>query len=780
MAGDTQTVASPNVPPAEIDPKKVELVRYWMGQMTDALKREKTWRKSANECLSLYEGDKCTSYNVLYSNTEVLMPALYSATPKPAVMRRLKTKPDPIASAAADILNKALQYTMDTNDAEESEFDTILAETVLAAAVPGRGQAWFTYDARFKEVEDNTPKNNLNELEERDNPADDPDKTKTVEQVTDEYVCPDNVPWDQFLHGYARTWAKVPWVARVHKFTKTEMDDYWPEKANLVNYESADAAMQPEKETSLLDRDTEDTCGAPKYCTVYQVWDKTTMRVYWVCAGLPFDLLEDPVDDPLGLSGFFPCPEPLHLVRRLNKLTPKTLYSFYKEQADELEDISKRLRALIKAMRIRGMYNALIDDIAMVLDADENKLLPITNAAALEKGLQAAVFLVPIQEYVPVIQELWTQREQCKKVIAEITGISDIIRGSTVASETATAQDIKNRWGTLRLQDMQKRVQRFTRDCIRIMAEIMANHFDQEKFQSMTGVEMLTNAKKQELKMAIEKQTVAAQQTGAQPPQLPPEAQEMLDAPTWEDVIGFLRDKVMRQYRIDIETDSTLADDVKQDKAELAEIMQAVTQLVQALTPAVQGGFLSFDVAKEFLLGFVRRFRLGAEVEQVLANAKQPPPPDDAAQQAEMQMKQQEMQQKQKEGELKLQQDQAKFDHDKQLAEMEMQLKREEHQLRMKEMYAKHELDMAKLAAQTQALQLKTAAQLQQTQQQAVIADQQHQQQMESNEQQAALGQQQHQQNVEATQQKADLGNQQFKQKQAAIKQQGKQAKKGE
>lgn len=732
----SQTVASPKNPPETIDPKEVELISYWLKQMDSALEREKDWRKSAAEVLRMYEGEKKMSYNVVYSNTEVLMPALYSATPKPAVMRRLKTKPEPIAAAAADILNKALQWTMDTNDGEECEFDQLMADTVLAAVVPGRGQAWFTYDARFKEVEPPTIASDLEELKERDNPTEDPDKTKTVEQVTDEYVCPDIVPWDQFLHGFAKTWSRVPWVARCHKFTKTEMDDYWPECANLITYEDPRAAAESE---ASLDDKTQDTQGAPQVSTVYQIWDKTTQKVYWVSSGLRFKLLEPPVEDPLKLSGFFPCPEPLHFVRRLSKLTPKTLYTFYAQQAEELEEVSQRLRGLIKGMRMRGMYNALIDDIAKVLDAEENKMIPITNAAALDKGLSAGVFMVPIQDYVPVIQELWLQREQIKKVIAEITGISDIIRGSTVASETATAQDIKNRWGTLRLQDMQKRVQRFARDCIRIMAEIMANHFDYEKFQRITGVQLMTAAEKQQVTEALQQQAQMAAAQGGQPPQVPPEMQDMLAQPTWEEVIAFLRDKVMRQYKIDIETDSTLADEVKQDSKELTEILTAVTQMVQAFTPAVQGGFLTFDVAKSFILGFVRRFRLGAEVEEAVAKMQQPPPQDDAAQKAELQMKQQEMEQRAAEGKLKLQQEQMKFENDRKLLEMDMQLKQEEHRMKMEEMQLNHAIKLKELEAKSQAQMAQSVLKSQEMERQQVLAEQQHQQTLEANSQQQEL-----------------------------------------
>jgi hypothetical protein len=57
---------------------------------------------------------------------------------------------------------------------------------------------------------------------------------------------------------------------------------------------------------------------------------------------------------------------------------------------------------------------------------------------------------VPVNELATTAQSLYQQREQCKNVIYEITGIADIMRGATMASETATAQTIKNQWGTLR------------------------------------------------------------------------------------------------------------------------------------------------------------------------------------------------------------------------------------------------------------------------------------------------------------------------------------------
>ena len=51
-----------------------------------------------------------------------------------------------------------------------------------------------------------------------------------------------------------------------------------------------------------------------------------------------------------------------------------------------------------------------------------------------------------------VLNFLYQQREQSKQAIYEITGISDIVRGASHSSETATAQQIKTEWGSLRIK----------------------------------------------------------------------------------------------------------------------------------------------------------------------------------------------------------------------------------------------------------------------------------------------------------------------------------------
>ena len=56
-------------------------VRYWLNEINDARKRDKDYRKEGKRIVEIYSGKKKEQipFNILYSNTETLLPALYSS-----------------------------------------------------------------------------------------------------------------------------------------------------------------------------------------------------------------------------------------------------------------------------------------------------------------------------------------------------------------------------------------------------------------------------------------------------------------------------------------------------------------------------------------------------------------------------------------------------------------------------------------------------------------------------------------------------------------------------
>jgi hypothetical protein len=376
------------------------------------------------------------------------------------------------------------------------------------------------------------------------------------------------------------------------------------------------------------------------------------------------------------------------------------------------------------------------------MNQPENQIVPAQNVGVLAEsgGLERHIWLMPLDKLTAVLQQLYLQRQQVKQVIYEITGISDILRGATVASETATAQNIKNQWGTLRLKDLQAKVQIYVRDCLRIVASIQGKHFSQETWKKMTELPYPTKEQKdkaQQMAQAIQQQAMTAMQQlppqppggpppgqpGAGPPGGPPSApgqppdpgeqikqqamqgmqklQPVLASPfTWEDVLEVMSSDFSRGYHIDVETNSTVMADATEDKQMITDFFGAMAQVLQAMMPMVESGVMPPSVVKSMLLTTSRRFRFGTEVEDALKGMQEqmPPKPDPAMAkaQAESQMMQQEAGIKQQQA-----------NQEQQSAQLDFQLKQKDMQNKMALMDKELEIKQKELDLKERELQMK-------------------------------------------------------------------------
>lgn len=647
-----------NETPAKQD---ADLFTTWMKEINAARKREKTYRADASKIVELYEGDKKDQYqfNILYSNTETMAPALYNTVPTPVVERRFKDE-DPLGKMACQVMQRSLKYLLDDGMAEYATFDELMKSAVLEALVPGRGVTRFKYDAQIKTTA-RTPT--------------DEDSSTSYESVSGELVCGEEVPWNRFLHGFAKKWKDVPWIGFEHFMTRPELVDHFgTELGNAIPLNDVESE-EDEKKADAAAADAQ-------VAHVYEIWDKKTKKVYFLCPQYDNSVLKK-VDDPLGLSGFFPCPRPLAFVQKINTLTPVTLYRFYEEQAKELNAVTVRINKLVRALKVRGFYDATVEGLDKLLEADDNTLLPAENVAALQQGqsLEKAIWLFPLDKLITVLQQLYLQRNQVKQTIYEITGIADIMRGSTSASETLGAQEIKNQWGTLRLKKSQKEVARYSRDCLRIMGEIAMTKLSVPTIKAMTGLPYPTGVEKQQAQVVVGQ----AQAAGLPPP---PELAQTAAAPSFDEVVGLLRDDTSRSYRIDIETNSTVDAEATEDKQNIGELLNALAQFLNGVQPLVDAGALPFEAAQGMMLAIVRRFRFGPELEDQLKLMKPPAEkPDPAAQkaQADMQIQQLDMQAKQQDNQMKA----AEMRQKMQMMQLHLQQDAEEHRLKMEELRLK-------------------------------------------------------------------------------------------
>lgn len=652
------------------DPSTV--VEYWLNEIKQAKKREAAYRKVGEEVFKIYESDdeQAVPFNILYSNTETLRPALFSAQPRPVVMRRYKDD-DPVGKMAADAGRRMLEYLLDTNrEGYETVMEAMGAAT-LDALLPGRGVVTLKYDADFLPLAEPRPPE-----EDTTKPVED----EPVEYADRETICPESIVWDRVLFGYAKKWHHVPWIAYEFFLTREEVAARFG-TAMATNLTYTASQQSSDADSDKRDRTSDDYEGVRKTACVYQIWDKVGgKKIHYVAPSYKDDLLKSE-DDPLELTGFFNTPRPLMFIEKSCSLVPTAPYKMYQRQAQELNRLTNRIIKIIDAIKARGIYDGnLGEQLAKIFEQDDNALVAAETASSLatEKGFENAIWFMPIEQLIAVVVQLYQARESCKQVIYEITGISDILRGATQASETATAQQIKNQWGTLRLKRMQTEVARYIRDLLRMMLELAASKLSEETWAKMTGLPFVTSPQMQQLQM----QAQMIQGQGLQPP---PELLQQLQQPTWQQILTLLKDDMMRAYRIDIETNSTVEPEAAEDQKSIADLLGMLGQYLNGIGPLVAKGVMPFEAAQSMMLAIARRFRFGQEIEDSL-KAMKPPAPENDGKQAEMQVQQLEMQKQQAVQEVQFKQKQSEMALQEKTMQAEMQHKQREIDLQMREM----------------------------------------------------------------------------------------------
>lgn len=679
-------------------------VQHWITEIASAKKREKDFRKEGEEVIEIYSGKKSNQipFNILFSNVETLLPALFSQAPRPIVKRRFDDQ-DPVGMAASKAGERMLKYLLDTNVEGYEVFEESISNATLDALLPGRGVTSIKYDAEVTDVESS---------------EEDGEPTPVVQW---EQVCTDSRGWDKVIFGYAKKWSKVPWIAYEDYLDEEECERLFGEEVSgKITYTEGEDDDDDENKKSK----PEDNKGSRKTALVYQIWDKVGDKKIRYISPAYNDGYLKVQDDELGITGFFNCPRPIQFIKKSNDLMPVAMYKLYENQAKELNTITLRINEVVKAIQAKGLYDGnLGDDLGKLLDNAENSLTPTDKGASLiNGGLKDAIWFMPIEQLVVVYQQLITAREACKRTIYEITGISDILRGQSMASETLGAQKIKESWGTLRLKRLQMEVQRYSRDVLRIMLEVAATKMSEQSWAQATGLPFPTAYQKAQAQQQLQLIQAQAQQMPQQPgqppvPQPDPQIVQAAQSPSWSEILEVLTNDMLRSYKIDIETNSTIDVEATEDQKNVADFMNAMGQLMAGLTPMVEAQAMPFEAAQSIMLAVVRKYRFGVEVEEQFANMKAPQKGNPEAAQAQadaqkaqqegqiaMQKMQQEAQQAQQQLQADMQAQMMQLKADQQIALVELQAKKESEIVALQ---AKAESDAQKLQMQRSIDQMK-------------------------------------------------------------------------
>jgi hypothetical protein len=286
----------------------------------------------------------------------------------------------------------------------------------------------------------------------------------------------------------------------------------------------------------------------------------------------------------------------------------------------------------------------------LMKEGNDGVLVPVKNwAAFVEKGgLQGAVQFMPLGDVASALQQLYQARESCKQIIYETTGLSDIMRGASVASETATAQQIKSQYASLRLGNMKDGLYRFAREILRMKSEIICSKYQPQTLIEVSGI------------------------------------MNTPDAQFAQQAIELLKNEPARVFNVDIQTDTLVELDKQTEKANRMEFLQAVSSFIKDGIGAVKEDPAIAPLVGELLLYGVRGFKAGRELEGVLeqfvdqaakkAQEPQGPTKDEQRTQAEAQIAQMKMQAQQQSEQAALQLEQVKLQAENQLEQAKMQL----------------------------------------------------------------------------------------------------------
>lgn len=566
----------------------------WLGRIEAAWKREETWAKDAEKAVTAYtneeSGDgKLYDYNILHANTETIVPAIINSPPVPDIRRRFGDD-DPVAKMLSDIIERAITVQVD-----DSRLETELEAQAQDGFLAGRGVVRLRFHADTVETETSAlaeaeeyaeepePRSGVAGLEDEDAAAggetersDDgqADGRSVPGGVANERLTTEAVSWRDYQHGPAKRWEDRPWESFRHVMQQDDATEFC---------DKAITASQVDPGGKLFG-------DAEGDVTVYEIWDKSKREVVFVSEN---GKVLKKIPDPLGLSTFFPSSRPVQPIEIVGRLMPVNPFSIYAKLAEELDIITKRIRILTAAMKLKGgLVGGVAGDLKALSEADDNDLVTFTGLEALAQtqGLDKAILWWPVDKFPPLLAELAKNRELTKQAIYEITGISDIVRGASKASETLGAQQIKSQWGALRIQKMQRMMERSARDLFVMMAEIIPAKFSHKTLQEMTGIPIVIGP--QDDPQTVEAKTKLHQ---------------------------LMAQKITTYYRVDVESQSTVRADLTQKKQEMSEFLAGSAAFFQGMAPIVQeAGPGAAEGALEIYAAATRNFDLGKSAEDAI------------------------------------------------------------------------------------------------------------------------------------------------------------------
>jgi hypothetical protein len=317
---------------------------------------------------------------------------------------------------------------------------------------------------------------------------------------------------------------------------------------------------------------------------VFEYHDKLLKECRWFAETSesffqPQDMLEvnasalsevgDPVDAPseydnsdlYGLTGFFPCVEPLIANQATKNFWPTPEFFQIQDMLDDLHQIVGRMFLLGKAIRVRFFFDSSIPQLQQLIgETGEGGGLGIPDLAKTlmdSRGdMSALVAYFPVKELIEGLKNMYEAFNQRLDMFYQVTGLSDLIRGQANpdSDKTFGERQMEGKFALNRIEPMQRKTQEWMKRNYQLLMEMALKCFSDETLD-----EYIT-----------------------------PQTLDDEDKMRYVSALDLLKNNKRSRFRVDFETDSTLSINENYKRAQAIETANTITKMMESVAKTAE------------------------------------------------------------------------------------------------------------------------------------------------------------------------------------------------
>jgi hypothetical protein len=421
-----------------------------------------------------------------------------------------------------------------------------------------------------------------------------------------------------------------PECRRWRRAKRWACEDYYsvPEFKEVFGVQAYIEMGLEQKRSSATDKSK----AKDKTIKVYEYWDGYEKKTYWFAEHSPDfitpkgylvpedyaeDMAEGESDDNglYDLEQFHPFVKPMIINAPTDEFWPVPEYEQLCDIFEDIHTLFARMMSISKAIRARLLYDKNIPGLAAALsearDADTFGVPNLSQALTAAGGqLDNAAQYINVSTLIQSLEIVSQQLEQRLNVIYRLTGTSDILQGMQQDNQrdrTLGESQMLEKYAQNQLAELQRKMQEFVRDVYQLMTEAALKNFNDASLDRYVMPQTMPDEHKQNYRGAL----------------------------------GMLKDDTKR-FRIELETDSTIAINEQYDKQMRIQLVDVATTALEKVASMAEGNPAIVALELHFLKHLVQGFRQSKmfqqEISQTIDNvikgaeeaAKNAKPPFDA------------------------------------------------------------------------------------------------------------------------------------------------------